>query len=67
MQNKILKTTGKNVETLYLTYTDSGNRDSPVNTSQRRQIFKPTNNSYAKILLATSSSTFPTVARLEGL
>ena len=62
MQKEILKSTGEDVETLYLTYTDSGNRDSPVNTSQRRQIFKPTNNSYAKILLAASSSTFPTAA-----
>ena len=67
MQKEILKSTGENVETLYLTPLSSTKLNSPVNASQRRQNFKPTNNSYAKILLATSSSTFPTVARLEGL
>ena len=67
MQKEILKSTGEDVKTLYLAYMYSGELNSPVNSSQRRQNFEPTSKSYAKMLLAASSSTFPSAAPRERL
>ena len=41
MQKEIQETTGKNVETLYLTYMNPGQLNSPVKLGQRQQNSKP--------------------------
>ena len=67
MQKEVQKTTERSVESLYLTYTNSGELNSSVKVGQRRQNFKSTDNSYAKTLLAPSSSTFLTGATCKRL
>ena len=67
MQKEILKPTGEDVETLYLAPLSSTKLNSSVNFGQRRWIFKSTRKSYAKTLLAASSSTFLTGVTCEGL
>ena len=67
MQKGIQKSTGKNVETLYLTYMNLDQLNSQVKLSQRRQAFKPTRETCIKILLAPSSTTFLTGATCEWL
>ena len=67
MQKEILNSTGENVETLYLTPLSSGQLNSSVNFGQRRPNFEPHFETCTKILLAASSTAFPTAARLERL
>ena len=62
MLKEILKSTGENVETLYLAYMYSTKLNSSVKVGQRRQTSIPPLESYAKTLLAASSSTFPSAA-----
>ena len=66
MQKEIQNSTGEDVETLYLAYMNSGNRDSPVNSSQWRQNSKPRFETCTKTISTGSSPTFPTVATWEG-
>ena len=65
MQKEIQKSTGKDVETLYLTYMNPGQLNSPVKLGQRRQNFKPSREICVKMLLAPSSTAFLTVATSE--
>ena len=62
MLKKILKLTGEDVGTLYLAYKYSTKLNSTVNASQRRQIFKATLETYAKMSSTPSSSLFPSAA-----
>ena len=65
MQQEIQKSTGEDVETLYLAYMNSDNRNSPVNYGQRRQNSKPTDETCTETSTTPSSSLFPTTAKLE--
>ena len=65
MQKEILKSTGEDVETLYLAPTSSAKPHFSVKVGQRRQTSKPPLESYAKTLLAASSTAFPSTATHE--
>ena len=67
MQKEILKSTGEDVETLYLAYINSGQLNSSVKVGQRRSNSKPTSEINAKLLLAASSTAFLTGATCERL
>ena len=65
MQKEILKLIGKNVETLYLTPMNPGERHSTINSGQRRQISKPRYETCITTGTTTNPLTFPTVVRLK--
>ena len=65
MQKEVIELKGKDVETLYLSPTDSGSRDTPVNSGQHRLNSKPNDDSRVKTITPFSSSVFPTTTQLE--
>ena len=62
MQKETMNSTGEDVDTLYLAYTDSAKLNSTVNSSQRRWIFTATLETYAKTSSTPSSTLFLSVA-----
>ena len=65
MQKGVIKLTGKNVETLYLTPISSARLNSSVNYGQWRSNFKPRLKTCVTSGTTTNPSTFSTVAWLE--